>query len=199
MDHQFQLMANVSVRNIFISRETRSIPRRISKELQFVHSHHCSKSSGFLVRIGFGEVDHVQTYLTIYDVRDFTITTLRLRKPQDMSHTLVSSSQFSILLPAAWDRNGDNVAFLHTELQAIASSILTTAKNKDVWADLYIQQTTPEQDMDDVQLKIAKLHHNLKMQFPDASRYDNTKLWPLVEALDSHFQDFRGYRCRGNL
>ncbi|KAK8040923.1 HET-domain-containing protein [Apiospora phragmitis] len=120
-------------RDVFISTEFRSYSNPVGRELQFIQSRHCPEASGFLFQTGFGNMDHIQAYIEVYDARSFTVTTLRQRRPRDTSHQLVSSGHFSVLFSAVWDADGTPVAFHHTIIREKASDVLMNTQNGNNW------------------------------------------------------------------
>ncbi|KAK7966462.1 HET domain-containing protein [Apiospora aurea] len=192
LDHQYQLMGNVTFQDLFISTEFRFENPPISKELRPVHDHQSPEPSGFLVRIGFGDIDHIRVYLEVYDFREFISVALRRRRPQDMSHQLVSSGRFSILLSAVWDADGRTVSTNYTVVPTRAASILAGTKHEDAWAALYDRNLQRVQTMDEVCIRLSALHGKFREHFSSKHGEKCKEDWPLVQTSKGRYLDFRG-------
>lgn len=186
------MMGNITLRDVFISTELRPHSVSINKELQLVRNRHCPVSSGFLVKIGFGDIDGIQSYIEVYDVQNFTTTTLRRRRPQNISHQLVSSGNFSVLFSAVWDANGAHVETRHTTIRAKASDILTETHVSDKWAFLYDQQTQPVQSIRDARVQLSILHEDLLQVFHAGNHVHQDRQWPQIQTTESPLEDFQG-------
>ncbi|KAK8066631.1 HET domain-containing protein [Apiospora hydei] len=191
LDAQFQVMGNSTTCDLFILTELRTQQIAASVEPQILQARYCPESSGFLTRIGFGDIDHIQSYLDVYDVRGFTITTMRRCRSRDFSHQLVSSGLFSVLFSAVWGLNGSPVTTRHTVIQARPSDIFAKTRSENRWDILYDQHGQHAQTVEELCVKLSTLHEEVLAYFPEGSHHYSDKAWPLVQQSESPLHDFR--------
>lgn len=192
LEAQFELVGESSSRDIFISTDWKSNPASAGLETQIASSRLFPESSGFFVSIGFGDMDHIQAYRDVYNVRSFMAKTLRQRRPCDISHLLVSSGLFSVILSAVWGPDGSLVTSRHSAIQAKASDFLIKTQSDSRWAIIHDRQVQPMHSAEDGGSKISRLHQDLALYFHTEQKNYNNKPWPLVQASEIVLQDFRG-------
>ncbi|KAK6833308.1 Vegetative incompatibility protein HET-E-1 [Apiospora arundinis] len=193
LETQFQMMGNTILRDVFILTESKSIPAITNGgALQPPHLWNSLNSSGFLVTIGFGNIDHIQSYTEVWDIRNFAMITLRRRRPHDFSHQLVSSGVFSVLCSAIWDSNGNHVTFRHTVIRQTASEFLAKIECKEKWAVLLDQVPNPSQTLDKMCTMLSALHEHVSTGFVPERKSPEEQMRPLVHASKCTFQDSCG-------
>ncbi|KAK6849233.1 hypothetical protein PG995_013066 [Apiospora arundinis] len=192
LDAQFQMLGKSIPRDIFISTDSTFFSTTASVGSQIASSRLSPELSGFLVCIGFGDVDHIPSYLQLYDVPSFTMITLRQRRPCDISHLLVSSGLFSIVLSAVWDANGSHSVFRHSVIKLKASDFLAKTQSGNKWGVLHDQQMLSSGRVEDACMKLSTLHRDLTDSFPAEESHRNSKHGPFVRTFETPLQNFRG-------
>lgn len=192
LEHQFQSSANITSHSIFILTTYCHPLTFLHSQPQPILSYHSPEPSGILSRVGFGEIDRFRSYVRIHDVREFTITTLRSRRPGDVSHQLVSCGELSVLVSALWDDNGHNFEYRHVIIQANGPTILETISSRGIWMSLLDRQTRQAQTVNEMSTNLSHLHKALEGLFSTNKEAFQENVLPLIIPTERQFQDFRG-------
>ena len=151
-------------------------------------------SSGIMVTFGWGRVNRFNRYDQTFNPGQFYSQVLKSRSPMGISHQLVSSHNFSLLLSVVWDlkmqpKHWTHSVFVDTD-KIFLSSIIGEEKRKWLCGDSMCASTYGLKDLNDL---MSRIHNQLRHAFGEAFRHaSRLSITPIVLISPQELQNLHG-------
>ncbi|KAI1749132.1 HET-domain-containing protein [Xylaria castorea] len=153
-----------------------------------------ASSAGFIVNIGFGILrSRMKTYKTAYLPGSISTTPLKRQGQDTVSHELVSSKTFSVLISAAWDQGGHVLKWKYTSFKDPQLKLSSQMMLQKEWACVSDKDEEGNfTDRGDSCAEMYQVHHQLECGLKQEYRASSSEAAPFVAMEPREFWDLEG-------
>ncbi|KAI0535170.1 HET-domain-containing protein [Xylaria digitata] len=168
------------------------LPKPLSSSLE---RHHITSPAGFYLTVGFGRVrPHVHSLETAYPPNNCLAAILRPRGLLCVSHELISSGSFSVMLSIAWDQEGKPTKWHYTAFHDPDSQNNTQLRQRQSWASFFEDRTLNDNiSRIDLEMEMMSAHCQIRGVRNTGSVLNPQPPAPIVMMEQESFDDHHGH------
>lgn len=150
-------------------------------------------SSGLMITLGWGNINRFNRYEEIFNPGQFFSQTLKGRSSMGISHQIVSSGFFSLLLSVAWNRDMEPQSWVHSVFVDSRKEILSEIVSAEKWRFLFDDGIPSASETGDLVGFLSHIHNRLRCGFGDAFNcVDRSPTAPTVTFSPQELQNLHG-------
>ncbi|KAH8163773.1 hypothetical protein CIB48_g4466 [Xylaria polymorpha] len=194
LDELFPNVVDGSFKEIFVSFTTANPKWRLFRPLSLPSVRLAPFSAGFIVNVGFGLFRaHTRTYETVCLPGYISTTSLKRQGRNTVSHELVSSKTFSVLISAAWDLRGHALEWKYTCFVDPEMKLSNQMMAQKEWACLSDRdEGDGSTGRGDPCAELHRIHHQLERSLRPEDRASSSEVAPFVAMEPQALWDVAG-------